>query len=53
MVLVGLGFLVFWLFLTVVTTLTVVKAALITALIFIILGLIIGERPWTAWQNHP
>lgn len=45
MVLVGLAFLVDWLCLEV-FNLTDVKSALITALLFIIVGFLVGERPW-------
>lgn len=44
MLLVGLAFLVDWLLIQV-FTLTVDKAALVTALIFIVLGVLV-ERPW-------
>lgn len=45
MVLIGLSFLVTWLQVQVFTV-ELVKALLVTALIFIILGLVLGERPW-------
>lgn len=45
MVLVGLSFLVYWL-LQEVFTVAPLKAALVTGLIFVILGLLVGERPW-------
>lgn len=45
MILIGLSWLIFWL-LVEVFTVAVIKAALVTALVFIILGLLNGERPW-------
>lgn len=45
MVLVGLSWLVFWLLVDV-FSIEALKAALATAIIFIVLGLIWGERPW-------
>jgi uncharacterized membrane protein YjjB (DUF3815 family) len=45
MVVVGLGFLVYWLCVQVFGV-SVDKAALITALLFIIVGILVGERPW-------
>lgn len=45
MVLVGLAFLVDWL-LQQVFALTELKAVLVTAIVFIVLGLLLGERPF-------
>lgn len=50
MVVVGLAFLVTWLQVQV-FGLDIVKAVLVTALIFVILGLVIGERPWLSWHT--
>lgn len=44
MILIGLAFLITWLQVQV-FTLAIDKALLITALIYIILGLVLGERP--------
>jgi ABC-type sulfate transport system permease subunit len=46
MVLTGIAFLIFWGLQEAFSTLTEIKAALITAVIFIILGIILGERPF-------
>jgi hypothetical protein len=32
-------------------SLAMVKAVLVVAIIFILLGLVIGERPWEAWRK--
>ncbi len=45
MVLVGLAFLVTWLE-VVVFALGLDKAMLVTAILFILVGLVAGERPW-------
>lgn len=45
MVLIGISWLLFWL-LVVVFALEAVKAALVVAIIFILAGLVMGERPW-------
>lgn len=45
MVLIGLSWLVTWLQVQVFGV-DLVKALLITALIFIIVGVLVGERPW-------
>lgn len=45
MLLVGLGFLVAWL-LYAVFVVVLSHALLATAIIFIVLGIILGERPW-------
>lgn len=47
MVLVGVGvaFIVFW-GLVEVFAITVTKSALVTGIVFILLGLVLGERPW-------
>lgn len=50
MVLTGLAFLVTWLEVQV-FGLEVVKALLVTAIIFIVLGLVVGERPWVGWNK--
>lgn len=52
MVLVGLSWLVAWL-LYGVFDVTLVHTLLVTALIFIILGILTGERPWSAWERKP
>lgn len=45
MILVGVSWLVAWL-LFVVFNVTLEHTFLVTALVFIILGLLVGERPW-------
>jgi len=45
MVLIGLSWLVSWLLVDVFNV-ELVKTILTTAIIFIVLGLILGERPW-------
>lgn len=45
MVVIGLSWLVAWL-LNVVFAVSLDKTLLVTALLFIILGLLVGERPW-------
>lgn len=45
MVIVGVSWLLFWLLLEVFTV-AVDKAALVTAIVFILLGIVLGERPW-------
>lgn len=45
MILVGASWLVFWI-LYIVFNVAIDKAALATAIIFIIAGLIMGEHPW-------
>lgn len=45
MVLVGLSWLVYWLLVSVFDV-EAIKAVLSVAIIFIVLGLILGERPW-------
>lgn len=46
----GLSFLVFWLLFSVFTV-TLAHAALATAIIFIVLGLVLGE--YKPWINRP
>lgn len=45
MFIVGVAFLLFWIIVEV-FVLTIAKAALMTAVIFLILGLLMNERPW-------
>lgn len=45
MVLVGLSWLIFWLLVDVFDV-EALKAALATGIVFLIMGLILGERPW-------
>lgn len=45
MIIVGLAFLVSWLF-VVLSLLSVDKSLLVTAIVFIVLGILLGERPW-------
>lgn len=46
MLLIGISWLVYWL-LVGVFTVEAIKAALVTGIIFVILGLLIGDRPWS------
>ncbi len=50
MLLVGVSWLVFWLLIDVFTV-AIIKAALVTAIIFLILGVLAGEHPWTSWNK--
>jgi hypothetical protein len=45
MVIVGLAFLITWLFM-ILFAIEVSKAILVTAILFIVVGLLLGERPW-------
>lgn len=49
MVEVGLSWLVYWLLVSV-FSLESLKAALVVAILFIIAGILLGERPWV---RHP
>ena len=50
MVLIGLSWLIYFL-LVEVFSLDTIKAALVTAIIFILLGFIVGERPWVIHRD--
>lgn len=45
MVLIGMSWLIYWLLVDV-FILEALKAALVVAIVFILAGLILGERPW-------
>lgn len=50
MVVVGLSWLVAWL-LYVVFNVSLVHSMLATAVVFVVLGLVIGERPWAGFHK--
>jgi F0F1-type ATP synthase assembly protein I len=50
MLLIGISYLLLWLLIQV-FNLALVKAVLVVAIIFILLGLVAGENPWGFWKK--